>query len=498
MAFITHFAYTYHSLKLEKIEISPYFQQSLYQLLDTEDCLTMPQTRKLTQTVRTSKMIKDYIDIDKIGTIYYNRNDEASDYVCSIYACKDSLKELSKEFEEGRLVTVNVSSLIEKKGLIERSREFSYEVGGHFFSNNQTAEKFSRENGNLPVTHYTYIDQIMMKECSVSEISFAEFDKQERKEGKTYKHDVALRHTVKINRSNLLAILNNPIDIVGDKGMVYNVLMKILMETTDENPYYELAYYQTKQGRYYVQGSSFQMLPNKIRKAIMSDYVELDIRSAIYSLYLNLAKRYEYKGDMSMIRKFVDNPKDFRYSLATTDMPYESVKTFLTAIAYGARLDVYNAYMQLENPMMCKHKTSLFDINADKWAILELMAHKKVDALYTELHSLGSHIMQRMKKNGMLTNAIGNTIYAGRDVSFGTKMAHIYQAIESQILMCVAGLEVDGISLKDMNAIGLYLHDGLYIHKDVASKFDDLCKAASDKVANELGFEITYEMECCA
>ena len=49
-----------------------------------------------------------------------------------------------------------------------------------------------------------------------------------------------------------------------------------------------------------------------------------------------------------------------------------------------------------------------------------------------------------------------------------------------------------------MNAIGLYLHDGLYIHKDVASKFDDLCKAASDKVANELGFEITYEMECCA
>ena len=359
MAFITHFAYTYHSLKLEKIEISPYFQQSLYQLLDIEDCLTMPQTRKLTQTVRTSKMIKDYIDIDKIGTIYYNRNDEASDYVCSIYACKDSLKELSKEFEEGRLITVNVSSLIEKKGLIERSREFSYEVGGRFFSNNQTAEKFSRENGNLPVTHYTYIDQIIMKECSVSEISFAEFDKQEKKEGKTYKHDVALRHTVKINRSNLLAILNNPIDIVGDKGMVYNVLMKILMETTDENPYYELAYYQTKQGRYYVQGSSFQMLPNKIRKAIMSDYVELDIRSAIYSLYLNLAKRYEYKGDMSMIRKFVDNPKDFRYSLATTDMPYESVKTFLTAIAYGARLDVYNAYMQLENPMMCIRRIAM-------------------------------------------------------------------------------------------------------------------------------------------
>ena len=144
-------------------------------------------------------------------------------------------------------------------------------------------------------------------------------------------------------------ILNNPIDIVGDKGMVYNVLMKILMETTDENPYYELAYYQTKQGRYYVQGSSFQMLPSKIRKAIMSDYVELDIRSAIYSLYLNLAKRYDYKGDMSMISKLVDNPKDFRYSLATTDMPYEAVKTFLTAIAYGARLDVYNAYMQLEN-----------------------------------------------------------------------------------------------------------------------------------------------------
>ena len=387
MAFVTHYAYTYHSLKLEKLEISPYYIQSLYQLLDDEDCMSMSYSKKLPRTVRSSKIIKDFIDIDKIGQLFYNEKDEVVDYVCSIYACKDSLKELSKEFEqEGYLVAVNVSSLIDKKGVIERSREFSYEVGGVFFSNNQTAEKFSRENGNLPVTHYTYIDQILMKEGSISEISFKEFDCSNVEE-KTYKHDVALRHFVKINRENLISILNNPAEIVGDKGLVYNVLMNILMATTDENPYYELVYYQTTQGRYYVQGNSFQMLPSKIRKAIMSEYVELDIRSAIYSLYLNLAKRHNYKGDVSMIKRLVDNPKDFRYSLCTTEMPYDSVKTFLTAIAYGARLDVYNAYMQLNEPFRCKHKTSLFDINADSWAVLELMGHKKVDALYSQLHA---------------------------------------------------------------------------------------------------------------
>ena len=75
-------------------------------------------------------------------------------------------------------------------------------------------------------------------------------------------------------------------------------LKKIYNSTDEYNNKYNLYYHKTSCGRYYCKESSIQMFPRELRKDILSNYTEIDMNSSIFSLYINLAKMYDYTGNI--------------------------------------------------------------------------------------------------------------------------------------------------------------------------------------------------------
>ena len=53
----------------------------------------------------------------------------------------------------------------------------------------------------------------------------------------------------------------------------------------------------------------------------------------------------------------------------------------------------------------------------------------------------------------------------------------------------------ENISLGSIDSgIGLYLHDGLYVKREIAEKYD-LCKMFSEKIKDVFNFDVKYELE---
>lgn len=74
-------------------------------------------------------------------------------------------------------------------------------------------------------------------------------------------------------------------------------------------------------------------------------------------------------------------------------------------------------------------------------------------------------IKENSRKNlAHIYNEFGQNIQLSRGTSIGRKLAHIYQAVENQILIELMNItNNNGSSAKDF--IGLLLHDGIWIEK---------------------------------
>jgi hypothetical protein len=60
--------------------------------------------------------------------------------------------------------------------------------------------------------------------------------------------------------------------------------------------------------------------------------------------------------------------------------------------------------------------------------------------------------------------------------------------------MELRNVKLDGRPLGCMDGIGLFLHDGLYVKKELAKKYD-LCRLFSERIKEIFDFDIAYELE---
>ena len=80
-------------------------------------------------------------------------------------------------------------------------------------------------------------------------------------------------------------------------------------------------------------------------------------------------------------------------------------------------------------------------------------------------------------------------------ISFGKKLAHIYQGAESMLLWKIMdGFEVGGMPVKNsMFGFGIPMHDGFGLHKEVVGS--NSAYLVEQYVSNAVGWNLKYDCE---
>lgn len=504
LSFITHLAFTYFKYNFDTIEISPFYEHSLVANTDKEWVKKYGwKTNKLPHHVRTSDILKKYIEIDTLGHKKYV-DGKLVNQVTS-YRVTDALKSLADEFLAGdfEMYKINIKSFIDNEGLLERiTSPAGVGEDGEVLMTGAAARWYGVKTGKK-YKIYTQAERHLKLLGAISEVRSSEFTEEKMPEVKeiALKDKVSFEHTVKVNRDKVKEILSDPFITTKYSSYVVDEMRRILKKTTDESPYYNVKYRKVKSGRHYVQGSTFQSMPRELREQILDEYAEVDVKSAIFSIYKNLSSKYGYKGDISEIEKMAADPKAYRMALVKPEyeIGYEEVKTILTAIAYGARSDMWNMYHQLNDPSLCMHRSSLLELNCNKRGVIEVVGSKEVQKLITQIHKLGRFLIKKHKRGDEIINSSGCTLELSRGTSYGAKMAHIYQSIEADILEVAIGDDIAGGSslLGDGDAcIGLCVHDGFYVQKSLIERSGDfIVRRMQENIKKRLGFEIFYDIK---
>ena len=284
---------------------------------------------------------------------------------------------------------------------------------------------------------------------------------------------------------------------------------------------YASTYRRSVHGRYYGSGNSLQMLPKWLRKELFGKYyVEADIGSAIVAIVASEAKAGGYSESLGELEEMLNDKTAYRQALAMEEngIGIEEVKRMTTMIGYGCRcnpelmaseaewlwlVDTHGIDETAADAWTTRARTALFSGVEDpneKMAIAEWASSEKVVRFREQLRAAGSFVIGRntfrIGDSTVVRNAWGTdlVIPKGRRLSFGGKLAHIYQGAESKLLWTIWDrFEVGGRRLRDIEGgFGLFIHDGFGIRRDLAERLGDPAKALRDFAKRELGLNVTY------
>ena len=509
MAFITNLAYTYRISGEEVYQISPFYIKSLYTAMDWRSSLTTTkQHQRVSFVLKTSRMIKDYLVVEERGRIGHNAETRRREFFYSKYRVTDKLKELASRLDEGTFWEVEIGEITQKADSREKlpcmKKDKLYIVNDkhgeekEFHSLREARIWTKNHEGSEPELVQTpnrLVRMNLIKKYTLHEID--NLDNRRLVNTVENNKNVSVTNTVTVNREEIKKILSNPKSGSQYSYYIMCELFRMYDSTTDDNSVIELKYFQSKQGRHYAMGSAAQLFPKELRERIFSDYVAVDMECSIFSLYKNLAKKYGYKKNTPQLDELIRDRKMYRQNFVSPLLPYDGVKTILTAIAYGAIVDIYNMYMDINNSCNCYRKSSLLYCGYDKTSVLNMCNREEIIELTKELRSVGRFIISKCtdKEKKCIVNLCGNELSLKKRKNFGVKMAHIYQSYEAAILMELRNVMIGDTPLKSIsNGIGLYLHDGIYVRKDIIKKYD-LCEMFSKKVKEVFDFDIKYELE---
>lgn len=509
MAFITNLAYTYRNSGQEVYQISPYYIQSLYQAMDWRSCTKDfdHQYRRTSHVLRTSRMMKDYIVMEEKGHLTKNPETNRRAFVYTKYRITNALKELAATITDDCLWEVELSDIIAKANAREplktikenhlyivrdgRGKEIE-------FSHLKEAREFAKEY-EYSAPELIKTPNRLVRMSTINKLSYYELHNGvvTQKVRNIKEKTVSITSTISVDREEIYKIISNPSSGNTYSAYVMSELLRMYDITSEENPSVDLKYFQSRQGRHYVQSSSVQLFPKELRERIFSDYVAIDMECSIFSLYKNLGKKYGYKKLTPQIDELIRNRRAYRERFVSSRLPYEGVKTVLTAIAYGAIVDVYNMYMEINDAYRCRRKSSLLSCGYDRSAVLDMCNTSDIENLVKELRSMGRFIISKCTddEKQCIINFYNTPLSIKTKKTFGVKMAHIYQSYESAILMELRNVEIEGFPLGCIDgAIGLFLHDGLYVRKNIVDKYN-LCEMFSDRIKEVFNFDISYEIE---
>lgn len=507
MAIITNLAYTYRLSGCEVYKISPFYVQSMYKAMDWRTCVDSVSSnyQRTSHILKTSRMMKDYIVMETRGGLKRHPETNKRAYVYSTYRITDKLKELASSLDEGMFSLVNVKQFVDGAERLEKIKTLPklYVVntpdGEVEFNGLMVARRWAEENGySSPIQIQTPNQIVRLSTLRKDSFSTVHNENVVKKPfSAEVNRSVSLSNTVKINRKEIETILSNPSSSSVYSLFVMGELFRLYEETSNDNNKVELKYFESKQGRHYIQGSALQLFPKELRERVLSDYVSVDMECSIFSLYKNLGKKYGYKKATPQIDEVIRDRKAFRERFVSPSLSYDGVKTVLTAIAYGAVVDIYNMYMEASAVGVCRRRSSLLSLGFDKMSIVNMCNTDAIQDLKKELRSLGNFIIKKCtdKERKVIVNLCGNELSLKNKPNFGTKMAHIYQAFEAAMLKELKNARINNIPLGCYeDGIGLFLHDGLYVNKELAKK-NDLCNIFSKHIKEVFDFDISYEIE---
>ena len=305
-----------------------------------------------------------------------------------------------------------------------------------------------------------------------------------------YKDDAEYATSIKINTAHLIESLK-----VKDIDPQVRKILEGIKNGIDDSGYLRTTYKRNFQGRYYCKGLSIQQLPSDLRRYLFSDYVEMDMKCAIYTVLYNLALKFSIHN-IPCIKELAIHPDEKRMELYNKykdldpDLTLDYIKTFLTSISYGANASPDFIVNALKYPKL-KCVPLQIDGYGERLIPLVLAEDRFVTALIKEIREVTKMLSKVFTevRNGRkyLINMYGNALLLDRTATLGKRLAHLYQSIESQVLMKV--LEYDRVA----ENTGLLLHDGIYIRKSYISKINII--DISNFIYSKLGYKILYEIK---
>ena len=486
-------------------DVKKYAQNSFY----------MPTEKlwKLVDRARNGELTFVTIKRDKLKTLYYDKirklsnsfkwdgyTDNERQHYLRIYL-DDIDKDIIKKYYGWRKIGDNIPFCSMKKGSLDKDKISSYSIPVNPIElcirslfDNEIGVTF--ENVSLDIDKFYETEK---KKCDFKENS--DFD------ASTY---------FEFEPDKLIEILKDKsFSKIYDDHILYQ-LYEILSncEMHRGKYYYRINYIRKDNGRYYGSKNIIQNMPKKLRKIVLSKYQSVDMNCGVYSLLLNIGKNLKYKGNTSEIEKMVQDRKTYREKLVDKSLgiTYSDVKEKLTMISFGCRMNPEKMLLSSEYDMVvgdgnytpyntCLYKDDGIEkrVNVSKWC-----AKPEITELHNEIVKMGKFIIKKYIHSNpdgtkSLVNCIGNSIDISKFTrhSFGEKLAFIYQSEESNILKSIYdNFKLNNKRLKTKKgAIGLLLHDAVYIHKDIIKKFKDISSDMSEYVKNTFNYDIKYETE---
>lgn len=457
--------------------------------------LNVKQTNKYRLFLRIINELTEYFCCKSLGYCYYGINS----YSYSLYYITDKLHLIID-----KIILYNRQYYLYDIGTIKTgcNVKYAYKYNGKTYNSyhditKDSKIKFGEYNKVLNKVKQSTIKTSLLEtgldDVLIETISSNEYNKKYFNENNI---DTCLTHVAKLSIKDLHIIKEYEKEKGNDKNVLH-IINKILCNITTDG-YYVQNYYRGSHGRLYQHGLSMQLLNSEYRNLILSDYKDVDIKAATFSILWNYARESGIKDDnMKVLYEYTYDPDGFRTSILKKLQDFDSgvtlkyVKDVLNAIAFGAKIDEHRVYADIMNgtyysiPVATKGYIK-------RETPLNIVGLDEVKELAETVKYITKKLVEKNKKGNTLINCIGLKQELKPRMQYGKKLSHLYQGAEVRVLETILGYPIDGKKLIDIPySIGLLLHDGIYIRKNIFKEINNILPL-SEYIEKKLGYVLNF------
>lgn len=293
-------------------------------------------------------------------------------------------------------------------------------------------------------------------------------------------NDICVEHTAKISLDAVKTLREYEMERAENKNILH--ILNVIMMNANSNGTYKQQYYRSSHGRLYQHGFSMQMLNSDYRDLILHDYQDVDIKAATFSILWNYARENGIHDDkMPTLYRYTKEPDVFRATILKklryydNDVTMKYVKDVLNAIAFGARFNEARVLFDIKNHTKYSIPVSLEGYENTETP-LHIVSLNEITSLVEEVKYITKKLAKKFTdKSGALVNAKQLVQEHKTRMPYGKKLSHLYQGAEVRVLETIMKYPINGKKLIDIPyAVGLLLHDGIYIKKDMVKTIDSI------------------------
>lgn len=293
-------------------------------------------------------------------------------------------------------------------------------------------------------------------------------------------NDICVEHTAKISLDAVKTLREYEMERAENKNVLH--ILNVIMMNANSNGTYKQQYYRSSHGRLYQHGFSMQMLNSDYRDLILHDYQDVDIKAATFSILWNYARENGIHDDkMPTLYRYTKEPDVFRATILKklryydNDVTMKYVKDVLNAIAFGARFNESRVLYDIKNHTKYSIPVSLEGYENTETP-LHIISLNEITSLVEEVKYITKKLAKKFTdKSGALVNAKQLVQEHKTRMPYGKKLSHLYQGAEVRVLETIMKYPINGKKLIDIPyAVGLLLHDGIYIKKDIVKTIDSI------------------------